>query len=87
MADAEVDAAEGVDLLVAHLVGLPEIAGDDDLAGVGAVGGGLGRCRLRLVRFRGPSGSPAMRVCGRFRSPSRCAAAISLEQSVTELSA
>ena len=26
VADAEVDAAEGVDLLVAHLVGLPEIA-------------------------------------------------------------
>ncbi len=37
-ADAEVDAAKGVDLLVAHLVGLPEIVGDDDVAGVGAGG-------------------------------------------------
>ena len=27
-------------LLVAHLVGLPEIVGDDDVAGVGAVGVG-----------------------------------------------
>ena len=34
VADAEVDAAEGVDLLVAHLVGLPEIVGDDDIAGI-----------------------------------------------------
>jgi len=40
VADAQVDAAERVDLLVAHLVGLPEIAGDDDLAGEGALGGG-----------------------------------------------
>jgi hypothetical protein len=40
--DAQVDAAQGVDLLVAHLVGLPEIVGDDDVAGTGAVGVGVG---------------------------------------------
>jgi hypothetical protein len=40
VADAEVDAAEGVDLLVAHLIGLPEALGDDDLAGVGTSLGG-----------------------------------------------
>jgi hypothetical protein len=38
VADAEVDAAEGVDLLVSHLIGLPEIVGDDDVAGVWAGG-------------------------------------------------
>ena len=43
MADADVDAAQGVHLLVAHLVGLPEIVGDDDLAGVRWVEGGGGR--------------------------------------------
>jgi hypothetical protein len=35
--DADVDALESVDGLVAHLVGLPEVVGDDDVAGVGAV--------------------------------------------------
>ena len=38
VADADVDAAEGVDLLVAHLVGFPDVVGDDDVAGVGSVG-------------------------------------------------
>jgi hypothetical protein len=37
VADTDVDAAQGVHLLVAHLVGLPEIVGDDDVAGVRTV--------------------------------------------------
>jgi len=38
VADAEIDAAKGVHLLVTHLVGLPEIVGDDDVAGGGTGG-------------------------------------------------
>ena len=44
MADAEIDAAEGMHLLVAHLVGLPEIVGDDDVSRRGA--GGVAVLRL-----------------------------------------
>ncbi len=42
MTDAEVDPAKGVDLLIAHLVGLPEIVGNDDIAGIGSRGVGAG---------------------------------------------
>jgi len=53
VADAQIDAAQGVDLLVTHLVGLPQITGDDNLAwgrtgGVveNGVGGGFYRHRF-----------------------------------------
>ena len=38
VADAEVDAAESIDLLISHLVGLPQIVGDDDVAWHRAIG-------------------------------------------------
>ena len=38
VADAEIDAAEGVNLLITHLIGLPEIIGDDDITGTWPVG-------------------------------------------------
>ncbi len=63
VADAEVDAAQGVDLLVAHLVGLPEIVGDDDVAGVGA-GGVAGGDRGFDCGF---DGHPVLRRCCLFQ--------------------
>ena len=36
--DTEIDAAKGVDLLVTHLIGLPEMIGNDNLSGMGAGG-------------------------------------------------
>jgi hypothetical protein len=44
VADAEVDATQGVDLLVAHLVGLPQIVGDDNVAGYRAGGVACAQC-------------------------------------------
>ncbi len=63
LTNAEVDAAEGVDLLVTHLVGLPEIVGDDDVARVwaGAVGG-----RERGFDC-GFDGHPVLRSCCLFQ--------------------
>ncbi len=63
VADAEVDAAESVDLLVAHLVGLPEIVGDDDVSGVRAGGVG-GRERGFDCGF---DGHPVLRLCCLFQ--------------------
>jgi hypothetical protein len=56
VADADVDAAEGIDDLVAHLIGLPEIVGDDDVAGVGTVGVGADAVVFRGDDFGGVDG-------------------------------
>ena len=78
MADAQVDAAEGVDLLIAHLVGLPKILGDDNLAGMGAVGGaGVGvEGIVEFSLWCGLWGHPVLRVVLQGMRE-RCASALS----------
>ncbi len=56
VADAQIDAAECIDLLIAHLVGLPEIVGDDDISRVWG--------RHALVRLGSSSVSMAIRFSG-----------------------
>ena len=41
MADTKVDPAKGMHLLVAHLIGLPEIVGDDYVAGAWSGSGAI----------------------------------------------
>ena len=56
--DAEIDAAQGIDLLIAHLVGLPEIVGNDDVSGTGTAGVGVGFGADYFLDF---SGHPVLR--------------------------
>ncbi len=61
-------AAQRVDLLIAHLVGLPEIVGDDDIPGMGTVGVGADAILCRCNDFGGVDGHGCLRENSRRKT-------------------